>query len=301
MLLAALDAALLVYSYDHWRSRVWHCLERCGALVQHYKVIREYGQGLAMSRDFAALVYESFPWNEDYRGIGELRDLRQFIIVELQKAYYVDGEVDGLASVEPDAALYHGVEDPIVVEVWKRLLCGCVDESVLEEFEPLVATWESESLEECTEVVLTIDADGGGERGTEVYNLPLVWDRDGWVVHLATQEWWPDLHRCVELHHATNRGIQDHPEALDNPLSFGWSRGFSKSLLRFCTEGHLRERLVEALTKRVYGVLDGSLGDEPFGGMRRFRVTDFWRVHYRQEEGRLILQEFGPHDIGGAS
>jgi hypothetical protein len=32
--------------------------------------------------------------------------------------------------------------------------------------------------------------------------------------------------------------------------------------------------------------------------MRRFRVTDFWRVHYYEEEGHLILEEFCRHDTG---
>lgn len=298
MLLTTLDPALLIYSYDEWEARAWGCFERYGALTLHRETIREYEQKLAMSVEFVAIVYESFPWNEDYRGIRELGDLREFMLRELQKAYYVDGEVVGGVSVEPDVALCQGVEDPEAIDVWRKLLCGCVSESTQEGLEPVVGTWESEHLGECTQVVLRVGDDVRHEENTEIHHLPLVWDRDSWVLRLSTQEWWPDLHRCVELHYCTNRGIQDHPDARDNPLPFDWTRDFSKCLARFCNERRLRQRLVEALTKRVYGVLDGSLGDEPFGDMRRFRVTDFWRVHYQEEEGRLILREFGPHDIG---
>ncbi len=43
---------------------------------------------------------------------------------------------------------------------------------------------------------------------------------------------------------------------------------------------------------------DKGLGDEAFKSLRRFRVSRFWRVHYRIEKGSVILLEFGPHDMG---
>jgi len=137
------------------------------------------------------------------------------------------------------------------------------------------------------------------EADSRVYHLPLVWDDDSWAIQLVTLEWWPDLSRCVELHFRTNPGMRHYPVAREQPIPFECTDAFWKSVDRFCRDKQKRRSLIEALTKRVYGILDASLGDEPFGEVRRFRVTDFWRVHYREEHDRLVLEEFGPHSMGG--
>jgi hypothetical protein len=298
MFLATLDPALLIYSYDHWQARAWHCFERCKALALHCRVVRKYEQRIAMSSEFAALVQESFPWNESFRGFSQLRDLRQFIFQDLQRAYYVDAQANGETGLEPDDVVCQEVEDSTVIDAWERLLRGCVDEAVLEEFEPVVATWETESLQCNTEIVLTIITNLERGSDVEVYHFPLIWNDDTWATHLATQDWWPDLHRCVELCFKTNPGMRDYPEARDDPIPFDWTQEFYRSLARFCVDRNLRRRLIEALTKRVYEILDASLGDEPLGDMRRLRVTDFWRVHYYEEGDQLILEEFCRHDTG---
>ena len=57
--------------------------------------------------------------------------------------------------------------------------------------------------------------------------------------------------------------------------------------------------MIESLTKRVYGVFEG-LGDEQIErNKRRFRVTYFWRIHYRIEDDHMVLLAFGPHDMDG--
>ena len=107
------------------------------------------------------------------------------------------------------------------------------------------------------------------------------------------------MQRCIELHFRTNPGMRDYAEARERPMPFECTDAFWRSVERFCQGEQLRRSLITALTKRAYGILDVSLGDESLGEIRRLRVTDFWRVHYREEGDRLVLEEFGPHSIGG--
>jgi hypothetical protein len=299
MLLSALDPALLIHNYEDWQAKAWHCFRRCEALTLHRRVVREYDQKIAMSYEFAGLIYQSFPWNGDFRGISELRDLRQFILQELEKAIYIDTQAAREASLQPRGIVCQYVEDPEVVDAWKELLCGCVDATVLNEFDPQIATWETASLHEHSRTMILTIHDSDAETAPRVYSLPLVWDDDSWALQLVTQKWWPDLQRCVELHFRTNPGMRYYPKVREQPILFECTDAFRKSVERFCKDEQLRRSLIEALAKRVYGILDASLGDESLGEVRRFRVTDFWRVHYHEEDDRLVLEEFGPHSIGG--
>jgi hypothetical protein len=298
VLLLVFDPALLVYQYEDWQAREPHCFSRFDALSLHRGMIKEYSQKMAMSYTFAALIQQFFPWNR-YRSIGELRDLARFFYEDLQKAEYIDTKTAGEASLQPTGVVCQYVEVPEVVDAWKGLLCGCVDETVLTEFDPQIATWETASLREHSgSMTLTIhDSEIGAS--TQAHHLPLVWNDDSWATQLVTQDWWPDLQRCVELRFRTNLGMRDYPEARGKPISFECTDTFWKSVDRFCKDERLRRSLIAALTKRVYGILDAGLRDESFGEIRRFRVTDFWRVHYREEGDYLVLEEFGQHSIGG--
>lgn len=254
-----------------------------------------------MSSPFAGLVYQCFPWNGDYRGIKEFRDLRRFILEELQRAYYIDTRVGTEVDLQPNGIVCQYVEAPEVFDTWEELLCSCVDAAVLAEFDPQIATWETPALHDySTPMILTIH-DSEDRAGTSVHHLPLVWDDDSWATQLVAQEWWPDLQRCVELHFRTNPGMRDYPGVREQPIPFECTDAFWKSANRFCRDKQQRRSLIEALTKRMYGILDASLGDEPFGEVRRLRVTDFWRVHYREEDDRLVLEEFGSHSMGGVN
>jgi hypothetical protein len=249
---------------------------------------------IALSNTLAGLIYQ-----KNHRIISESRDFRQFILEELQRAYYIDTEIAGEVNLQPPGIICEHVETPEVIEAWKDLLGGCVDRVVSAQFDPQIATWETDALREHSGAMVLTIHHSEAESGPQVYHLPLVWDDDSWATQLATQEWWPDLHRCVELHFRTHPAMRDFPGVREQPIPFEDTRAFQKSVDQYGKDEQLRRSLVEALTKRVYGILDASLGDEPLGRVRRFRVTRFWRVHYREEEGRIILEEFGPHSIGG--
>ena len=298
MLLSALDPALLIHRYEDWQARAPHCFSRFEALTLHRRVIRQYGQKIAMSGTLAGLIYQFFPWNKNYRGISELRDFRQFILQELEKAHYIDTKGAAEVSLEPTGIVCKYVEALEVIDAWEELLCGCVDETVLNKFDPQIATWETVSLREHSGAMTLTIHDSEAGAGTQFHHLPLVWDDDSWAMQLATQEWWPDLQICVEFHFRTHPAMRAYPGVREQPIPFECTYAFWKSVDRFCKDKHLRRRLIEALTKMVYGIYDAGLGVEWLGEICRFRVTDYWRVHCREEDDWLVLEEFGPHSMG---
>ena len=295
MLLSALDPALLLYQQDHWQTRQSHFFSRINALVMHRNIVRRYNQQIAISNDIAALVQQFFPWKEDYKTIGELRDLRQFILEELGRAHYVDvtREADEITLQPANLTCAH-IEAPSVLDAWKQLLCACAEQEANSEFDTQVATWE-DPLHSVGSQSMTVTVNEG--TGNEDHYLPLVWDENSWANRMNSEDSWPDLRKCVALYFQANFGMRSYPYVRPHPIEFEWTDTFWKSVEDFC-QPRMRQLLVKAIAKKVYGILDSTLGDESLGAFRRFRVTSFWRVHYREFGDRIVLEEFGEHDMG---
>lgn len=297
MLLSALEPALLIYRYEDWRRRDRHCLSRFEALTLHRGINRKYGQKIAMSDMYAAEVCQSFPWKQDCRGIDQLRDLRQLVIEELQRAHYLDATTARSISVWPPGVVCEHVDDADAEEAFTRLLSACLEEAAAPGIDAQVATWERDSVCSGTgSLRCTIaQSEQGGDSRDEY--VPLVWDHISWALQLNTQKWWPDLQRCVELFFLTDPAMRAHPAVRDRSMTFECSPRFWQSVNDYCRDEQLRRLLTKAVAKTVYGLRDAALCDEAFGQMRRFRVTDFWRVHYREQDDHLVLEEFGRHDM----
>ncbi|MCZ7546008.1 MAG: hypothetical protein M5R40_21900 [Anaerolineae bacterium] len=294
MLLPILDPALLIYRFEHWQSRQEHCFRRFKSAT--CPPPSDSGKRLEYSNDqhICGIDAGILSWNEDLRSVRELRDLRTIIYELLQKAYYVE-EANAEVELYPAGVVCKYIETDEIIIAWHGILCGCVAEPVSLENDPLVGTWEFvSSIKDSSTLKLSIrDAEAAA------FRLPIVWDEASWVAQLATQEYWPDLQRCVESYFIANPNMKMHPGARTEPIPFDASRVFLDAVHHYCdNDRHLRDCLIKAIAKRVYGLLDAGLRDEPFRGMRRFRVTGGWRVNYREEKGRLILEEFGSHDIG---
>ena len=290
-----MDPALLIYEQEHWQTRQPHFYGRITALTLHRRIIRQYSQQIAMSDELASLVYQSFPWNDEFKSIGELRDFRHFIFEELARVHSV-GRTRKASdiSLKPDGLTCEHVGITEIFDAWKELLCACVEDGGSTEFDTQIATWETPTHTD-RPLTITLAIDDMAVR--ENYHIPLVWDEDSWANGLAAQDSWPDLQRCVEFYFMANPGLRSYTSVRDEPIPFEWTDGFWKSVDDLCGP-KMRDLLVKAIAKRVYGILDASLHDEPLGQMRRFRVTDFWRVHYRDIGDRIVLEEFGEHDIG---
>ena len=295
MLLSALDPSLLMYQEQDWRTRQSHFFDRINSLMLHRRVIRQYQQRMAISNEVAALVYKWFPWNAGFKAIAELRDLRQFILEELGRARYIaKTKAAKDISLQPTDLTCGHVGSPTVLDAWKELLCACVEEEANSEFDVQVATWGTPvHLASSQAIIVTVNE----RAGPEDHCIPLVWDENSWASRLQSQDSWPDLHRCVELYFRANAGMRMHPRARQCPIPFVWTDTFWKSVEDLC-QPQMRQLLVKAVAKRVYGILDARLHDEPLGNIRRFRVTDFWRVHYRVLDDKIVLDEFGEHDMG---
>ena len=302
MLVSLIDPDLLCYDVEEWREDDTLCLARFQALGLHRDHTAKFRLKLAMSQSFLALIYHLFPWNESYRDIPELRDLRQFVLQDLQMlTVFVEGEPWGRVVLQPAGVACQCVRRDDVAMSWDHLLHACVVQASTQ-MDPQLATWRSPcAVSAGGEVSLTFDNESGG--GDSICcSLPLVYDEHSWAVQLNTQDWWPDLQTCVRLCFLTNPSIRNYTSVREVPIPFECTPSFLESLERYCVETSLRKALIEALTKKVYGLVNPGLGDEELTGAhgtRRFRVTDFWRIHYRHEAEHILLEEFGPHGIGG--
>ena len=295
MLLSALDPALLMYQQEHWQTRQHHFFDRIRALALHRKIMRRYNQQVVVSNEIVAMVYEFFPWKKEYKEISGLHDLRQFLLEGLARACFITktrGADD--VSLQPSNVTCTHIDSVAVFDKWKELLCACVEQESLSDFDVQVATWANPSrLGDSQSLTVT----ASDHTGHDDYYLPLVWDEFSWANRLGSQDSWPDLQKCVELYFKANAGMQSYPHVREYPIPFEWTQAFWKSVDDLCHPG-MRRLLVKAITKKVYGILDLKLRDEALGQVRRFRVTNFWRVHYSEHSDRIVLEEFGEHDMG---
>ncbi len=294
MFLTAFDPDLLIYSEAHWRTRQ-HCFyKRAGALAEHRDANRYYGQSIAISHELAALVYQSFPWHDSYRSIPELRDLRQFVLEDLGRVCKIMHRPRASeVTFQPEGVTCVKISDDEVIELWKDLLAVCLDREVALGVDFQIATWPSAIVTSgCDHLRLSIFC----QSACESHRIPLVWSGASWKRRLRFRDFWPDLHRCVELYsQASIAGLGTRGSK--TPVAFDCTDDFWKSVSKFC-QPTMRHRLIKAVSKKVHGIHDATLGDERIGSLRRFRVTKFWRVHYRDLGDRIVLDEFGPHDMG---
>ena len=292
----AIDPALLSYRQGDWSDQKHECYTRIEQLLLHRRFVREFGDRFAMSSRLAAWIMECFPWGDAARDIPELRDLRQFFIDDLSRLEMIDGGESCAAELSAAARVAHGVDDPAALDAWEKLLAGMARLSPNLPASRRIATWRRAGEEPPpAEADLTLICDNGANEYTVV--MRLIWDESSWYANLNADDWWPDLPRCVSLLFATNPALRA-AATRQSPLTLRPTTVFTKSVAHHCQNPGLRRSLVESITKLIYGIKDKGLGDEAFKGMRRFRVTRFWRVHYRPEGDTLALLEFGPHDIG---
>ena len=294
MVLAALDPALLVYRQQDWEQRRGHWLRRTSALAMHRRMARLQNHRFGVTQAFVARLYESFPWNSAFQHVSELKDLRQFMLEDLAAAHYVDIPTCEQLVLLPNDLTCSYVEQRDMIDAWKALLHGCIEDEVSLASEVCIATWESPALcGRADAVVLTIH-DG---TKTEDYEIALLWSENCWEKRINCLDAWPDLETCVNLYFTTNVAMHGYSGVRTNPIPFDCTDRFWNSVNDFC-QPQMRLTLVKAIAKKVYGILDASLGDEAFGSIRRFRVTSFWRIHYRDLGDRLVLDEFGEHNMG---
>ena len=262
MLPSAIDPALLIYKEEHWRTQQKHFFDRLGALTLHRDFLRKYGQEIVTSDALSSILYQSFPWNAK---INELQDLRQLLFEDWAKAKRLEPKSSGSVALEPDDLTCKFVNDPTALGTWKELLTCCVNEQETPEFDVQVATWEEDdSLDQVQWLTITVES--------ERNYLPLVWDKESWGKQLASQDAWPNLHNCVELYFLSNPAMRNYVGVRENAMPFEYSPAFLGTV-ESIRDKHLQQALIKALAKRVYGVLDKGLGDEPFRDIRRFRDT----------------------------
>jgi len=299
VLLTALEPALLILSYEDLQTPEPDFSSRFDALALHHRVTREWAQKVAMSEPYVDKLMRLPPWTQECRRIYQLNDVRSFILDLIGRAQYVAPKGGTRISAEPAGIVCATVAVPReVVGAWNELLHGCTHQPNTDALDPQIATWESPALADGCETLVVTVGESSQDGGTEIHQFPLVWDEETWYRRLGTMKWWPDLHRCVECCFWNSAGMRSYPEARRQPIPFSYTDKFWDSVHRTCRDESSRDLLIKALTKRVHGILDAGLGDERIGQTGRFRVTLSSRVHYREEDGELVFEEFGSHGIG---
>ncbi len=113
---------------------------------------------------------------------------------------------------------------------------------------------------------------------------------------------WPDLHQCMETFLRLDPTFLSNVKPSKPPLQFSFNSDFLAALKRYARDDHLKKAVIKAIAKKIYHKIDKGLGDEQVMAedFRRFRVNDFWRIHYYHPEGKkeIILEELVPHNKG---
>ena len=293
MLLTAVDPDLLLYEVKEWNEQREDVLRRMRALATHRSMMRQGGAKLAISNGFASHIYSRFPWDITAKNIPELRDLRRFVTDDISKAEFVAE----FSDYEDSSLLPHGITCAIVLTsdtyaIWLDLLVAAIHRQDSLGWQMQVATWAI-PIERSGVTELTVAFRHGDVVREE--HVSLIWDEESWQQAFATQDAWPDLRLCAERYFLGHSGLRNHPTVRQEPFELEYTDAFWKSVER---QPDMHRALIRSVAKLIYGVRDPGLGDEQFGNRRRCRVSDFWRVHYRQEGDKIFLEEFGEHDIG---
>ncbi len=300
MILTVIDPALLTYNCEDLNTGESYCVERLEALTVHREAIRKYNLRIAVSEIFADFILSLFPWKES--GNNMLHDLREFILVDLQRAYYVGADEVKEVEIAPEGILCQYVECKELISAWGQVLVGCVGESSLTKCKCNIATWCCQSIVSQIDLVIVERIYSRTDKARHKYYIQLVWDEDSWANQLVNEDWWPDLALMVELTFVTNKAIRNNVKVRASPINFACSKGFWDSADKFCCDNDTRRSFIKALTKIVYGLRDKGLGLEIIKsqpGVYRFRVTGSARVHCHMESERLIIDEIGPHRTDG--
>ncbi len=109
---------------------------------------------------------------------------------------------------------------------------------------------------------------------------------------------WPDLKLCVEAYYNSQPELKQHHCVARQRIEFKYTDKFLKSLDRYCTTSNLKLKLIDALTRKVYGIPSSGLRDSPIKerpGLWHFYISYSWRVFYRKEDDYFLFEELCPH------
>ena len=293
MFQTTIDPDLLIYQEQQWRSDNVQCLLRLQALTNHRRFIAANGLQILISNEIAHFVYCTFPWNNDFGIVAELQDLKVFLYNDLASAKFIDARVQAnTINLDPPDLTCVDTGITEIAAAWRKMLCVCVEVEEESEMEFVIATWNRpHKNQDRSSLTILIDK----RCGVSEHLIPLAKSEENWVSRVDCLEYWPDIERCVQHYFAVN--YENLNRYRGDFSGLGWTDKFMESVMRHC-ENYLRIKLIRAITKKFYGITDGSLRDEVFKSHRRFRVDYSWRVHYRQIGDRIILDEFGSHDMG---
>jgi hypothetical protein len=278
---------LLLFEKEELERGADDFYRRVEAVLLHRSMASGFRIQLITSDELVTGILESFPWSESWR--PETLDLRQLVLEDLARANRVEPWVGVGWTCAPEWMLGHvpvwaGVAQSWISTAWAIGFAGGADSCVL--------GWSASDRSPDVRV----------ENGaSEARVLPVVADRKDWANACDPCGAWPNISAAVESYHLRSDGLAGHSSGRGRgPVEFTWTSEFIDTVEELAVPAGLLKEVVKAIAKRVYGIVDEGLGDEIVGGIGRFRVTRYWRIHYRPGVP-LTLLRFGPHDMDGIS
>jgi len=294
MLINIFDPSLIVYRYEDWKNDTNYCFERIKSLILHRDILNRYKQEIAMSDELLGLIMQNFPWS--HANIPEFRDVMLFMNMDMQKMRHgIDiclGQDKLKIDVNPDDVVCQYIGEDIVKE-WRNLLYSCIKKGD-SLFKNQIVTWDSYEARRHAREIEIIIKEG---KDLEKHDVPAIWNEDIWYKQLVTENWWPDLSKCIEICHKTHPGMKGYSGIREEPFNLECEESFWDMAGCCYEDDDIRREMIEALTKLVYGIRDEGLGFKPIGKHRyRFCVTIHYRVHCRFEEQSYVLEKFAPRE-----
>ena len=278
--------ALLTCTPEDLAGPTHDFLKRIAALVLHREMVRGYRATLVTSAQLVERILVLFPWAQ--AGLEGVRDLRQVVMDDLQRAEYIALAADGDYSLQPPTSLGPDV-DAEVAALWARTAWSGA--SGLDEMLH-VLSW----MNPYTSPAITIDQ---ADENLGSHALRVLASRADWAEAIDPCAAWPNLRLAVDTYYLRADGLGAYPLPGSHwPMPYEWTDEFIDSVDSLAVPAGLLREVVKSITKRVYGSMDRGLGDEVIAGIGRFRVTRFWRIHYSPGP-TIVLRRFGPHDMDG--
>lgn len=289
------DPSLVVYSDAEVLAGGGALDLRIESLLVHRDMRRKFGIGVVASREFLREVLMRFSWSLPTDRAPLLRDVRTFVLSELQRATLLPSDDLGPPVCSNLPRGYLLPKEDTLRDAFLRLAfamgmsaqsigVGCAIGSQ-------VGDGPGFDARSCLRVRCPDTSPGE-------HPVPLVADKSSWYRFLRGFSWWPDIPRCVEVYANSEPGFLVARRSLREPRAFVLSRRFCNAAAARVKSADLQNGVIEALAKRIYGIVDAGLRDEPFEGGRRMRLSGGWRIHYHVEGARLLFDDVGPHSLG---
>ncbi len=294
------DPDLLVYSYEEWLEDNTSCRSRFQHLQSHLYSIDEFNFRIAFTDPYLAVFISSFPWQEEYRTIPELRDLQSIMMIDIERRrLHIEERYAANSIVIVEEGLICCIASDEISDSFLQCLYNCTQRVNDEELLLGIMGYPHNNCEERCEVKIIVEHDLQGLDNAE-YSFLLIRNESDLISHLfeLKLERWDDLALSLDLFGILHTELTQMGRRAERPLSIRFEDGFLASVYTDCTTRRMRLALLNALLSIQYDIENNSLVYErgvhtSRGLMDRFRTGYRRRVHCTRDDNELVLCSYG--------